>query len=70
MRSCSIVGVAAGRAGNNLYPEFVVERIPGIYRIVFGSVVDFWDGKHLTWGADIALEHHVSHRFVLDTLPR
>ena len=57
--------IAAGYPGTNIYPQFEVATIAGVYRIVWNHVVDAWNEHPPSWGAEIAVEHRVSNRFVM-----
>jgi hypothetical protein len=59
------VRIIAGYRGTNLYPQFEVESIEGVYRIVWKQVVHSFVMYPTSWGPDIPFEHRISNRFVL-----
>lgn len=62
-----VLPVRAGRAGSNLYPQFLVPGIDGTYRLVIGAA--FWDYDHdgPPWGETLSLDLRVSDPFEIRT---
>lgn len=65
-----VVHVSAGHPSNNLYPKFVVDPIPGVYRIMWHDVLRTYNDRAYPFGEPLPLEHRVSNRFQLRVASR
>lgn len=65
-----VVHVSAGHPSNNLYPKFVLDPVPGVYRIVWADVLRTYDDQAYPFGEPLPLEQRVSNRFQLHVAPR
>ncbi|MBA3578961.1 MAG: hypothetical protein H0W42_03150 [Gemmatimonadaceae bacterium] len=64
------IPVFSGYPGNNFFPKFSVDDIPGVYRAMWtAAVTSYHDGRG-SFGNPLPLEHRVSNRFALRLSPR
>lgn len=60
-----VVHVSSGYPSTNLHPQFSVDPIPGVYRIVWDDVLRTYDDGTYPFGEPIPHEQRVSNRFRL-----
>ena len=61
------IRIFAGLTGSNYYPQFSVEAIPGVYRLLISSAYWNYDHDGPAWGDLVPLEHRVSNNFEIQT---
>jgi hypothetical protein len=64
-RYSGVVHVFSGHPNSNLYPQFVVDPVPGVFRVVWDDVLINYDDREYPFGDPLPLEHRVSNRFEL-----
>jgi hypothetical protein len=69
-RRADEVPVFAGAPGSNVHPQFLVDRVPGVYRIVWHHVLSSYDDRRYPFGEPLPLEQRVSNRFELREIGR
>lgn len=57
------IQIFAGRAGSNVYPQFSVPQIDGVYRLVIESAYFDYDHSGPPWGDVLPIEKRVSSPF-------
>ena len=57
------VEILAGRPGSNLHPQFAVDEIDGMYRLVVESAYWNYDHDGPPWGETLPLEYRASEPF-------
>jgi hypothetical protein len=65
-----VVHISAGHPSSNLYPKFVVDPVPGVYRIVWANVLRTYNDRAYPFGEPLPLEQRVSNRFQLHVASR
>ena len=53
------------RTGSNVFPQFSVNDIPGVYRFVWLQIVDSFSFPQGKWGAPVAIEYRRSNPFAI-----
>jgi len=59
------VRVFGGQASTNLHPQFLVDQVSGVYRIVWVDVLRDYDERTFPFGEPLAIEQRVSNGFEL-----
>lgn len=62
----AVVHVFSGHPGTNMYPEFNVDTIPGVYRFVWHDVLQTYDPNAQPHGETLPAEQRYSNRFRVD----
>lgn len=57
------VEIFAGRLGSNTYPQFVVDEIDGVYRLVIDAAYWNYDHDGPAWGEEPPLSRRISNPF-------
>lgn len=57
------VDISAGKRGSNMYPQFMVDDIEGVYRLVIGSAYWSYDHNGPPWGEPVPVPDRVSNSF-------
>ena len=64
-RYSGVVHVFGGFPSTNWHPQFVVDPIPGVYRIVWADVLRTYNDRAYPFGEPLPAEQRVSNRFEL-----
>lgn len=65
-----VVHVFGGHPSTNMHPQFVVDPVPGVYRIVWTDVLRTYNDRGNPFGEPLPLEQRVSNRFQLRVASR
>jgi hypothetical protein len=57
--------VFAGKPASDVYPQFTVPEVEGIYRLVWGSVVHDYNDRRQGFGEPLPLAERISNPFLL-----
>jgi hypothetical protein len=69
-RHSGVLRVFGGFPSTNLHPQFVVDPIPGVYRIVWADVLRTYNDRAYPFGEPLPAEQRVSNRFELRVASR
>jgi hypothetical protein len=69
-RHLGVLPVFSGFPSTNLHPQFTVDPIPGVYRIVWADVLRTYNDRALPFGEPLPAEQRVSNRFELRVASR
>lgn len=65
-----VVHVFGGYPSTAMHPRFVVDSVPGVYRIVWADVLRTYNNRTYPFGEPLPLEQRVSNRFQLRVASR
>jgi len=62
----AVIYVFAAHPANDIDPKFLVDSVPGVYRLVWHSILQNYDPDTYPFGEALPLEQRISNHFRLD----